>query len=136
RSRSGPRPGRPGGTGRSPSGRSRWSATGSAAPNTGCRAATPTRPRPWTRWYRCRGRRRRWRSWARDSWAQFPGAAFDDPGRYTDPLDGKAGLAQPGQDPRRGPPPELVTGMVHDGDGRAQRIGHGEVAERDEADVR
>ena len=50
--------------------------------NTGCRAATPTRPRPWTRWCRCRGRRRRWRSRARESWAQLPGAAFDDPGRH------------------------------------------------------
>src|SRR6185312_15863263 len=41
-----------------------------------------------------------------------------------------------GQEPRRGHPPDLVTGMVHDGDGRTQRIGHREVAERDEADVR
>ena len=43
----------------------------------------------------------------------------------TDALDGKAGLAQPRQEPRRGHPPDLVTGMVHDGDGRAQRIGQG-----------
>ena len=61
RARSGPRPGRRGGSGRSRSGRSRRSATGWAARHRTAgprRDAPPTGPRPWTRWCRCRGRRR------------------------------------------------------------------------------
>jgi hypothetical protein len=64
------------------------------------------------------------------------GSAFDEPGRHLDALDGQIRLAQARQEPRRGYPADLVTGMVHDGDGRTQRIGHREIAERDEADVR
>ena len=52
------------------------------------------------------------------------------------PATAEAATVQASQEPRRGHPPDLVTGMIHDGDGRTQRIGHGEVAERDEADVR
>ena len=66
----------------------------------------------------------------------LPGAAFDEPGRHLDALDRKAWLIQAGQEPSRGHPPDLVTGMVHDGNGRTQRIGHRKVAERNEADVR
>ena len=130
--RLGPRPRRRGGTGRSRSGRGRRCATGSAARRTGLAGvATPARPRPWRRWCRCRGRRRRWRSWV-----LLPRSAFDEPGRHPDALDGQVRLAQARQQPRRGYPADLVTGMVHDGDGRTQGIGHGEIAERDEADVR
>jgi len=49
---------------------------------------------------------------------------------------GSPGRPQARQQPRRRHAPDFVTGMVHDGNGRAQGIGHGEVTERDQGDVR
>ncbi len=63
------------------------------------------------------------------------GAALDDPGRDPDALDREGGIGQAGQQPAGGRPADLVAGVVDHGDGRAQRVGHGEVAERDQREV-